>query len=294
MTAPTAESLTETWNRAIGGTFPLQLAVARQFLSVDVDDDASGVAPGGFVVAKRWESTGYIGALVVEPHVQGGGLGKRLLRHAINAFQRNGVREVLMGGDRLHLVPGVPEPGPLDLCRQMGVELENVPVADLRRSLHGWRPSSSAPPVRPASNWAEVLEFLGREFPGRWVWEAEEAARRGGDPGGHLLLEDGGAVVGFARVQHGCAGSAEPGLIAPSAYWKDLLDPAWGGIGPLGLAEARRGRGLGLSLLEAAMDHLQKAGVRDLVVDWARTEGLYSRGGLTPWRIYRPGRLVLY
>lgn len=293
MSSPSPEELTDIWNRTVGERFPLGLELARQFLSIDVDEEASSIAPGGLVVAKRWGSTGFIAALVVEPHVQGSRLGKRLLRHAVNTFHKEGVRDVRLGGDRLHLMPGVPEPGPLDLCRQMGFVLAHAPLADFRGSLKAWSPSTEPAVIRAASEWEEVLDLLGREFPGRLAWEAEESVRRGGDPAGYLLLDVATTAAGFARIQHFEAGTPRLGVMAPSVYWTDLLEPAWGGIGPLGVAAELRGRGLGLRLLEAAMLHLQKQGVLDLVVDGARTDGLISRAGLTPWKTYRPGRLEL-
>ena len=284
---PTAERLVDTWNRALGERFPLRLDIARQFLSLDVDADASAFEPEGIVVAKRSGDQGWVAALVVEPSAQRRGVGGRLLRHALDSLRAGGVRTVRMGGDRLHLLPGLPEPGPIEFFRRHGVEV-GPEVVDLRQRLDGWSPPAGLPAVAPALSWEPVLAFLGREFPDRWLWEAEEGRRRGGDPGSYLLLWEAGRVEGFARVHDERAGARPGGIIPPCAYWSPLLAAPSGGLGPIGVAASVRGRGLGLGLLRAATAHLRAGGVADMVIDWTDLVGFYALAGFGVWKRYRP------
>ena len=284
---PAPERLLETWNRALGADFPLRLELARQFLSVDVVPEASASEPEGLVVTKRDGAVGWVAALVVEPSARGRGAGGRLLDHAVRGLWRAGAREIRLGGDRLHLLPGVPEPGPAGFFRARGFELGD-PVVDLRRDLEGWRPPPHLPVVAPAPDWEPVLAFLGADFPDRWLWEAKEARRRGAEAGAYLLLDAGGSVGGFAEVW----GPEPPvGLAPPSAHWRPLLGGRAGGLGPIGVAESLRGRGLGLGLLLAAMGHLRARGVRDMVIDWTGLVEFYARAGFRPWKRYLPGLL---
>ena len=283
----TPERLLGTWNRALGDRFPLRIELARQFLSLDVDADASAVEPEGIVVAKRSGDEGWVGALVVEPSAQRRGVGGRLLRHALESLRAAGARTVRIGGDRLHLLPGVPEPGPADFFRRRGVEL-HPEVVDLRQRLDGWSPPAGLPAVAPAGRWEPLLAFLHREFPGRWLWETEEARRRGADPGSYLLLREGGQVQGFARVHHARPGAPRSGVIPASVYWSPLLDARAGGLGPIGVAASMRGRGLGLGLLRAATAYLRARGVADMVIDWTRLVDFYALAGFGVWKRYHP------
>lgn len=284
---PTPERLLATWNRALGADFPLRPELARQFLSVDVEPGACALEAEGLVVAKRDGDAGRVAALVVEPGARGRGVGGRLLDHAVRGLRRAGAREVWLGGDRLHLLPGVPEPGAAAFFRARGFELGD-PVVDLRRDLAGWRPPAGLPAVAPAPGWEPVLAFLAAEFPDRWLWEAEEARRRGAEAGAYLLLDAGGSVGGFAEVW----GPEPPaGLAPPSAHWRPLLGDRAGGLGPMGVAARLRGRGLGLGLLLAAMAHLRARGVRDMAIDWTHLVGFYAGAGFRPWKRYLPGVL---
>lgn len=291
MAAPTAEALTETWNRAFAGAFPLRPELARQFLSIDVDPDASATAPAGMVVTKVDGDRAWLAALVVEPHAQGRRLGGRLVEHAVAALRRAGVREIRIGGDRLHLLPGVPDPGPLDFFRRLGFELETNSLMDARIQLSGWRAPAELPMATPAESWDPVVELLEREFGGRRLWEAEESRRRGVAPGEYLLMPIDGRAEGFVRIQH--AGGEPAGLVIPAAYWTGLLDDRWGAIGPVGVAARLRGRGIGFGLVQAAMTRLQRLGVRDVVVDGIAMGGFSPRAEFAPLKRYRAGRLEL-
>lgn len=289
MAPPTPEAMVEIWNRALGERFPLGLELATQFLSVDVDPEASALAPAGLVVVKRLGREAWIAALVVEPHAQGRRLGSRLLEHALNSLARARVRSVHLGGDRLHLLPGVPEPGPLDFFRRHGFELAQRPLCDVHCNLAGWSAPAGLPRLEPASSWEPVLELLAGEAQDRCLWEAEESRRRGGDPGCYLLLREAGERVGLVRVQHRLPGAPAPGLLAPSIFWAAVEGPRWAGLGPLVLVARLRGRGLGLRLLQAALAHLRSLGLEAVIAGGTQSEGLWGRAGFGPWRSYRPG-----
>lgn len=284
------DGLLDAWGPALGDRLPLRRASAEQFLSLGVDAEASAVVDGGLVVAKRQGRQGWIGALLVAPDRRGRGTGRALLGHAVDALSRAGVEEIVLGADRLHLLPGIPEPGPDGFFRQAGFDVDTKLEFDLACSLADWRPSGRLPEAAPAESWDEVTSFIADAFPGRWHWEAEEARRRGGSPAYYLLLRVDGAAAGFARIHHEQPGAPPPGLVAPSAHWWPA-GPGFGGIGPIGVGAPWRGRGLGLGLLEAAMAHLRDLGAAQVAVDWTTLTDFYARTGLTPCRSYRRGRL---
>jgi GNAT superfamily N-acetyltransferase len=280
-------AFTDIWNRALGDRFPLRRAVADQFLSLHVSAEASRLERMGVVVAKQHGSQGWIGALVVAPDAQRKGLGSRLLTHAVSGLRAAGVREIQLGADYFHLLPGIPDPGPTGFFTRHGAVLGGS-VVDLRRELGSWQPPEHLPRTVAATEWRPLLHFLERAFPGRWHWEAEEDRRRGGKPTGNLLLCEEGQVIGFSRIHYPGSGSA---LIGPSTHWAPQLGVHWGGLGPIGVAEEWRGRGFGLGLLQASMAHLRKLGVRDMAIDWTSLEGFYARAGFEVWKRYHPAHL---
>ena len=71
-------------------------------------------------------------------------------------------------------------------------------------------------------NKKELLGFLEREFPGRWVFEAEEAIAEGKDPESIVILwnQDKTEIVGYCMLS--------------------VDDKGYGGLGPIGIAKKIR------------------------------------------------------
>jgi predicted N-acetyltransferase YhbS len=139
-------------------------------------------------------------------------------------------------------------------------------------------------PCRPADVPA-LLAFLAEEFPGMWWHDADRHLAAGGNPADWLLLRDAGQVVGMVRVHHP---ASRP--IGAASFWEPLRGPRAGGLGPIGLAKARRGEGLGKLLLAATLAHLRGLGVDDAVADWTDLLGYYQPFGFRIWKSYDVAR----
>src|SRR4030065_406975 len=61
----------------------------------------------------------------------------------------------------------------------------------------------------------------------------------------------------------------------PSISWRQAIGDHYGGLGPLGVAPAFRGRGLGFALLALAVEHLRGLGAEDVVIDWTTLVDFY-------------------
>jgi GNAT superfamily N-acetyltransferase len=91
-------------------------------------------------------------------------------------------------------------------------------------------------------------------------------------------LFDRGDVVGFALIHPpGSEGTwrwagAAPGIAA---------------LGPIGLADSQRSRGLGMALLVRSLETFQAAGADETVIDWTDLLDFYGRCGFEPWLSYR-------
>ena len=141
------------------------------------------------------------------------------------------------------------------------------------------------------------LAFLDRQFKLDWVHDLGWALDHGMAPSDVLLLVPADTpappvaakrIAGFATIHQRGDGA----LFGPR-FWEGLLRPASGGLGPIGVVERLRGRGLGRALLAVALDTLHERGVRDCVVDWTTLLGYYGPFGFSPWKTYLEGELPL-
>jgi GNAT superfamily N-acetyltransferase len=275
------EELADLWNRAMGPAFPMDLRLLRQNTLEHPSFDPAGIflEGQGFALACRGPERGHIEALGVAPEARRRGLGRRLLERALEWLGPGPVRA---GAGPAHFFPGVPE--------------EMEPARRLLEA-HGFRPTWKAhdlvrtlnsPPPPPAAGLGPcrrgeepaLLDFLQREFPGRWLQDTRRRLEI--EPQDVVLARQGAKVVGFCHIFH--PGSA---VLGPSVYWRGLLGPAWGGLGPVGVAAGARGQGLGRALLQAALHHLWGRGARTIAVDWTGLPDFYARLGFRIWKTYQ-------
>lgn len=245
-----------------------------------------GDAPAGVVLASAaaaWPTTGWIDILAVGPAFQRRGLGSDLLRRAEAWLREQGVAEVHLGGGLRHFTAGLP----VNLGAQPFFEKHGFRFVgrawDVARILAEADLAAPAPPaIRPAQpgDFPAFDEFLGREFPGRWRYEVQEARRDGARLSDYQLLWEAGRVEGFCR------------LVFEDSYWPlervymHRLPRPWGQLGPIGVGQAVRGQGQGGALLRAGLRVLRARGVAGCVIDWTNLLGFYRKFGFEPYRQY--------
>jgi len=249
--------------------------------------------PVGFVLTSALrtatDESGWIDALAVRPDAQGQGIGSALLAWAEEWLRAQGSRRVTLGGSLRPFVPGLPASAG-DAVRTFfqhrGYAQEGA-VWDVARDLADYLPAPGVPtdvalrPVR-AGEEALLLDFLAREFPGRWHFEAQEFLREGGRPDDWLLLwpSHGEAPLGFCQI------TLEDSLRPMERFYPQQLPRPWGQYGPLGVAQAARGRGYGAAIVDGAARHLRALGVRGCVIDWTDLVAFYGQFGFKPYRQY--------
>jgi len=306
------------WNAAAGRPFPLREALFRQNTVLDPHFDPAGAALAcdpstgrvlGCGIAKvarvplgsdgLLPDRGWLSFVAVHPSHQRRGIGAALVRAGEAFLRAKKRRAVALGSDPAHFFPGVPDDtGASGFFKAVGYALRGE-AYDLHRSLRGYRTpeavtaalrDSPETDVRPLtrSEASALLAFLDATFPGRWRYTVAQLLSGGGPIGDIMGAVQHDAVVGFALLFH-----PESRWIGPSIAWAPAggeTDVArTGGLGPMGLAPALRGRGLGLALLDRAMVHLASRGVEEMVVDWTILRDFYGKLGFTPCRRYRHG-----
>lgn len=248
-------------------------------------------AAAGFVLAcaASGSALGWLSILAVHPSAQHQGVGSELLVWAENWLQEQGCQRIRLGGSVRPFAPGLPYAmrENLPFFEKNGYQppLNQPYEYDIARSLEDYtllyaRPGrASLDPMQPGEE-ALLLEFLRREYPGRWEFEAREFVKNGGRPVDFLLLRVDGAVQGFCRL------TLEDSDRPIERFYPQRLPRPWGQFGPLGVSKAVRGQGLGGYMIDAAAAHLRTLGVAGCVIDWTSLVDLYGKFGFILYNQY--------
>jgi predicted N-acetyltransferase YhbS len=318
---PIAEAgeLIKLWNRRIGAAFPLDERLFLQQLRMERGktlcvgafdgreaprDSLVGFALGKAAIRPDPEASGlagYLSSIIVDESVSRSGVGESLLSRIESWLRGLGAASLHLGGDTYHFFPGLPldespasraldafllkqgfrksdENAAEDLIADLG-RLDLAALAERAPLARGYRFSLYEDALRD-----DFLDFLSREFPGRWhldAIEALDAGMRGKDIA--LLREEAsGRIVGFSRIY-----DDESPVLGPGLYWRALMGASPGALGPIGVSKSVRGKGLGLALLRLSLQELAARGVRAMVIDWTDLTGFYSKMGFGPWKAYR-------
>ena len=304
-----AGDIVRLWNRALGEQFPLSIRLFRQNVeegpSYDPEDGAvvmNGDEVVGYALTERfrakdplqetYKTTGWLEAVVVDPAYQRQGVGCSLLDWATARLHSQGAAKILVGGGRHRFFPGVPAelPGVQDYFSRAGFRVSQT-VYDVRGNLRHFAAPPSARAalaavggdVRPCrtEDIPALMDFLQAEFPGGWRFDTRFFLDQGYDPAEVIIMTQGAHVIGFAHIW-----SWRSRFLGPSVYWKKLLGHRCGGLGPIGVAQGMRGKGLGLALLQLALQYDAELGVEDGIIDWTTLTGFYALAGFTPWKTY--------
>lgn len=305
----------ELWNRCLGDHFPMRTGLLKQNLWDEPNFDAEGsraVLDGdrlvGLIGVKRQQvalgsepanNRGWISVILADPACQGQGIGSGLLEGARAHLRRFSEADLSLAGDPGHFFPGIPVEcqWALDWFARRGAQLggpacdlASHAIASFEHPPEAQAAFARAPGVtyRPAAE-ADVptlRAFMAAEFPARWAWEVEQHLTRGGRPEDVMLAVEAGQVLGFARIH--CPESTRFG---PALYWAPLFPGRHGGLGPIGVGQAQRGRGIGLGLLSASIAELRDRGVESGVIDWTVLIQFYGLVGFQPWKWYTSASL---
>jgi predicted N-acetyltransferase YhbS len=293
LAAADLRSLAHLWNSELGTEFPVTERVLRLVILEDPtfrDGDALLASQSDTVVGaawlKRWREpyeqprfleTGFIGGLVVQADRRQQGIASQLLAALEQCLRLEGCTHVEVSGGLLHLLPGIPSSAAdaLGFFGRHGYAIDDEPHYDLLGDPGVL--GTPVPGVRLARSVDEVLGFLAREFPGSWQLHARWHFLSGGQASDFVVMEHDGTVEGFCQIIR--PNAWPPG---PSTY----RAPAWCGLGPIGVSERLRGRGLGHKLMQGSLHELAQSGVHTCVIDWTRLLRFYGQFGFAPWRRY--------
>jgi GNAT superfamily N-acetyltransferase len=236
----------------------------------------------------------WVDALAVLPAYQKKGLGKALLDWAEVHARAHAAPRLVLGASRRWFAPGLPTQlqnraafekcGFLfspELAWDLGCSLKNYRSPTRIQQIEG-----DAHPLRPD----ELDDFLGlmkRDFAMGWDLDVEEYLGDGGPLEDLIVLYTAHGLDAFCWITH-------PGSFRPlDRFFPHGLARPWGQLGMVGVAEARRGLGLSLKLMDGALHRLIELGVDGCIIDWTGYLDLYAKLGFRPHRSYYFGAKML-
>ena len=270
-------AITALWRAALPAAWPVLPDGIDRLGAGHVALDAAGRAVG---LAARGPA-GSVQLVALAPGHRRRGLATELTRRALADLAAAGVAWATVGsGGTAYLWPGAPTD--LPAARPFLDSLGWTPtgtVHDLVRDLRRPGPPAAAPPgVTLALSDPEaddVQAFEAELFPHwlRWFRDTTEEA---------LVARDrAGAVEGTLLL----GGPGRATLLWP------LLGEDCASIGCVGVAPARRSRGVGTAMVTTASALLAARGAGWCHIAWTVRTSFYERAGYHQWRHYDMGRL---
>lgn len=259
----------------------------------------------GFICVKKNASPElYDGGNPLQAHIQAlvfenFDYAKQLLDSAIETLKGKGIQKIVFGQDSRHIFPGAPQDWPQlsQALTDVGFKTKEVQV-DLQRDLATYEAPAGVMErlvepysVRPctAADLPALQQFFSHTFSGRWRHDVLEKWKLEGPETIMALFDQTNQTIeGFALIQQeGCQ------LPIGGAVWHRSLGANWGGLGPIGVSEAVRGKGLGDALLAASLLELKQRGARETIIDWTTLIEFYGKHGFEPRRRYHSMHLEL-
>jgi GNAT superfamily N-acetyltransferase len=220
----------------------------------------------------------------------------------VDALREGGATKLITGQDRRHFFPGIPEnlPRAFEFFGSQGWTRSDGFAADMWRDITDFvmapniqqklqELAASGIVIRPCSreDVPALLEHVGHNFSPRWLAETQSRVAVEPTPAEILIAARAdGSVVGFCHTF-----SNRSAAIGPSIYWREILGPHYGGLGPIGVAADVRKMGLGIGLCAVAVITVRDGGALRMAIAWTVLTDFYAKLGFTVWRKYYPATI---
>lgn len=293
------KQLCDIWNEELNLIYPISYALMERNTK-NACLEASFIAKeneeiAGFIISKIYdneyrkeiyEEIGWISLIYVVPKYRKKGIGSLLLQKAESEFIKLNKKTIFIGKDFNNFFPGLP----IDLKKNLEWFLKRN-YKRLYNTCDLIKNKDKKIPLRnndikfvlgntlPKEN---IIDFLERNWPGRWTFEAKEYFECGGEGKEYLIGLDGDKICAFVKIGYP---TTPTNLISYSLTWRDKFD-SLGGIGPLGVDTSYRGQSIGYDLVASAVNHLLDSGAGNIIIDWTNLLDFYRKFGFEVWKTY--------
>lgn len=292
------------WNKEFYKIYPISeelfirnsLNLEKNISYVALNDNNDLV---GFVLVKIWKEefqiTSYddfcwINLIYVDPKSRRLGIGSKLLELVEKEAKKIGKKNLFLGKDYYNYFPGLP----VDLknsCTWFEKRgfvrpydtydlIKNIdnPTLDklkLRNDSFVYRTST-------LDDKENLIDFMKKNWPGRWLKELIDYYDNGGDGKEYVIALDKDVICAFAKLGYP---QSKISLVSYSMTWKNRFE-ALGGIGPLGVDISYRKRNLGYDIVAFANNILIDCNVSNIIIDWTGLLDFYRRMGFEVFKSY--------
>jgi|GEM_PF-1858263 len=275
------------WERALGETYPVTdrvlypRIVTRNTLEPGdglVALDGDRLIGFGLVEVDRsalqQDASASIQALVVDPDYQRRSLGSTMLEQLEARLRPLGLAQVRMAGGPMRFWSGVPNnlPAAHTLAAKHGYAQQSVaidlcgPLADFTMTAESRRQLADAGAAVVRCTHHDVgpaYDFLTREYPG---WRGSFLSLvTAGDAANILLVKHDAELIGCIQTYPPQSRFRGANLVWECRYGGEAM----GGFGTVLIAQAWRGKGLGMAMIQAAAQYIKDAGAATCYIDWS-------------------------
>ena len=220
-----------------------------------------------------------------------GGLTSAMMHDDFAAIEKEArarrCEKIIFGGGEKHIFPGVPaqvlRSEWLTFLEVSGPEVHDF-IGDLQVLQSNAKPIETYGELktpRSEKDEIELVEFIEREFPGRWAREALQD-QKNKLLNAYFAYHIEGVIAGYVRLY----GWLE-NYWAPGVYFAKPAKGV-GGLGPIGVAASQRRKGIGAQILKLSWDVLLGKRCSTVRIDWTTEVAFYEQRGLKLVQTYQP------
>ncbi len=293
----------ELWNKEFGYIYPITIELFNRNLSnvdlkasyVSIDDNNKLV---GFILVKFWKDSFdintyndscWINLIYVDSKSRRLGIGSKLLELAEKEAIQAKKKCLYLGKDYLNYFPGLP----VDMksnCEWFVKRGFNRPydtydlIKNIDTNTVKLRLKNKSFIFRKSNinDKEKLIEFIKKNWPGRWLKELLDYYDNGGNGSEYLIALDGNIICAFAKIG---LPSTDISLISFSMTWRKRFK-ALGGIGPLGVDISYRKQNLGYDIVAYAHNYLLDNEVSNIIIDWTGLLEFYRLMGFEVFKSY--------
>lgn len=238
----------------------------------------------------QYKDCAWISTLIVAEHYRKTGCGDVLYTNVEESLKKIGIKKIIIGGEIDNFFSGIPQPTEQSIrfFTKRGYVINNEDHYDLIADVSTIDFDNMDNISMNHDEWyitkemaiedkGKLEEFFDKTFPGRWKHEIMEYIDNGQPLENILILWHKQEVVGFCKIHKSETESDFDGLYGSS----------WGSLGPIGISEHSRGKGVGNRILNDSLRKLKLRGTRNVIIDWTVLKDFYGQFGFKPWKIYR-------
>ena len=285
-------------------SFPPEYNVTKVNLNEKLLQDSDKFDEGSFIIRRKSDSkligligtklshsslypdTAWLSIIAVEKNERHKGYGRLLVTRALDELKNVGVKQVSIGQEFHNFFSGIPNPNEENIGFFTGLgfsvsegshyDLESLLTDNDKPAKFDTSPFTDEFEVKTYHNdYDKLMDFLNKEFPGRWAYEADTAIKAKKDPSEIVLLwsKTQKTVIGFCML----------------TSYKDEngKKTGYGGLGPIGIAKEVRGRQVGNYLLRESLLQAERNGINRVNIDWTILVKFYGQFGFEIKRTYK-------